>query len=220
MPNWKKLITSGSNAVLNTVTASAFLATGSSGIQFVGTASQASTASYAIGYPRIIAQGAKDASTTIGTLFPTQPLNFAAPQFALAGTAIYRTKVSSSIASLPPGEYQIYLDFFASLSQPNIPISFWITTNHTFNAAGQSEPNGLDTQRIPGSLITNNWNATSIFSHRCTILTPKFTVGTTSTYYLVGVQTTTYTTTQHSLAFSSFNSARGSNVSIIYRYDT
>lgn len=46
MPNWKKLIVSGSNAVLNTVTASAFLAT-ESDIGFIGTSSWANSASWA-----------------------------------------------------------------------------------------------------------------------------------------------------------------------------
>lgn len=49
MPNWKKLIVSGSNAVLNTVTASAFLSTGSVSPSFIGTASWAQSASWAPG---------------------------------------------------------------------------------------------------------------------------------------------------------------------------
>ena len=48
MPNWKKLIVSGSNAALNTVTASVFLSTGS-GVGFIGTASWAQSASWAPG---------------------------------------------------------------------------------------------------------------------------------------------------------------------------
>lgn len=49
MPNWKKLVVSGSNAVLNQVTASSFLSTTVSGVGFVGSASYAETSSYITG---------------------------------------------------------------------------------------------------------------------------------------------------------------------------
>jgi hypothetical protein len=48
MPNWKKVIVSGSNASLNTITASVFLSTTGSGVGFTGTSSWAISSSQAI----------------------------------------------------------------------------------------------------------------------------------------------------------------------------
>lgn len=173
----------------------------------LGTASQAYTSSYAIGYPRIIQQGAYDNLLTIGNPFPTftsQYLNF---------SGNFKYWASASLTSLLPGTYQIYLNMFVS----TINVGMFISPNSSFPITSTSTLN-VDPNRLIGS-AARGLSAGGVTSNvRLTTLTPKFTITSPTQYYIHLLQLNTISTVQIIVSIG-YNVVDSTQTYIIYKYD-
>lgn len=202
MPNWKKLITSGSNAVLNSVTASF---TGSLTGTLIGTSSWAQTSSV-VPNASIFLTGSFGDTATVS---PSPYNNFLGQQIGSGNTRYYRLRftITSDLVSNPftPGRYQIYVDF----TQNGANNIWWLSTTAVPAASPPSNDAGKIFSIRPVADGGSGYYRVHAYS-------PIFTLDSSTNLYLFGQ---TITPTLNPPQFQVIYDTINPRTCIIYKYN-